>query len=75
MKTQTETLCLRDRASGLRIWLTLRDGMVVGAMGSDPKRYLGLTEAVARHRARHGGWKRAEGSIIGRVLPASENTT
>lgn len=48
-------LTLRDRASRLTIWLWLRDGVVVGAAGSDPARYLGMTEARARHVARYGG--------------------
>lgn len=47
-------LILKDRMSGNRIFLTLRDGIVVGAMGSDPSRYLHLTEAAARHKARYG---------------------
>lgn len=47
-------LKLNDKGRGY-IWLTLRDGIVVGAMGSDPKRYIGLTEARARHIARYGG--------------------
>jgi hypothetical protein len=46
-------LVLKDRASGMNIYLTLRDGVVVGAMGSSPKRYMGLTEAAARHQARY----------------------
>ena len=46
-------LTLRDKASGQRIFLTMRDGAVVGAMGSDPQRYIGLTEAAARHKARY----------------------
>lgn len=48
------TLVLKDKMRG-RIWLALRDGVVVGAMGSDPVRYLGLTESRARHIARYGG--------------------
>lgn len=46
------SLRLRDRVSGNFIYLTLRDGVVVGAMGSDPARYVGLTERQARHKAR-----------------------
>lgn len=49
----TIKISLRDRASSQKIYLTIRDGIVVGAMGSDPKRYLGLTEAAARHKARY----------------------
>ena len=47
------TLVLKDRMSGHKIYLTLRDGTVVGAMGSEPRRYLGLTEKEARHKARY----------------------
>ncbi len=52
-KKDTTELTLRDRAAGQKIWLTLRDGVVVGAMGSSPARYIGLTEAEARHKARY----------------------
>ena len=51
----TVKLTLPDKHSGCKIFLRLRDGVVVGAMGSDPKRYIGLTEARARHLARYGG--------------------
>jgi hypothetical protein len=47
------TLTLKDRASGNKMYLTIRDGVVVGAMGADPARYMGLTEAQAKHRARY----------------------
>lgn len=50
----TNTTKLNDKGHG-QIWITVRDGVVVGAMGSDPQRYLGLTEARARHVARYGG--------------------
>lgn len=50
--TKTSSLRLRDRVSGNFIYLTLRDGVVVGAMGADPSRYVGLTEQQARHKAR-----------------------
>ena len=46
---------LKDRYSGNLVWLTVRDGVVVGAMGSDPKRYLGMTLDAAKHYARYGG--------------------
>jgi hypothetical protein len=52
--TSPQILKLKDRNRGL-IWLTIRDGVVVGAMGSEPKRYLGMTVAVAKHVARYGG--------------------
>ena len=51
----TESLVLRDKDGSGNIYLTLRDGIVIGAMGSDPKRYLGLSVARARHIARYGG--------------------
>lgn len=49
------TMTLKDKHSGLSIFLTLRDGVVVGAMGCEPGRYIGLTEARAKHVARYGG--------------------
>ena len=51
----TPAIKLKDRYSGGHVWLTVRDGIVVGAMGSDPKRYLGMTIDEAKHVARHGG--------------------
>jgi hypothetical protein len=47
------TLVLKDRMSGHKIYLTLREGVVVGAMGSEPRRYLGLSEREARRKARY----------------------
>ena len=35
--------------------LTVRNGIVVGVMGSDPKRYLGMPLDQAKHVARYGG--------------------
>jgi hypothetical protein len=52
-----ESLVLRDRYSGGKIYLTVRNGVVVGAMGSDPARYVGMPIATARYYARHGGRK------------------
>jgi hypothetical protein len=46
---------LKDRYSGGLIFLTVRDGVVVGAMGTEPKRYLGMTLDTAKHYARYGG--------------------
>lgn len=46
---------LKDRDSRNYVWLTIRDGVVVGAMGSDPRRYMGMTLEQAKHLARHGG--------------------
>lgn len=51
----TSTIKLKDRYSKLYIWLTVRDGIVVGAMGSDPKRYVGMPLDQAKHVARYGG--------------------
>lgn len=45
---------IRDKGRG-HVWLTIRAGVVVGAMGSDPARFPGLTEKEARHVARYGG--------------------
>lgn len=53
---------LKDRYSGGHAWLTVRDGRVVGAMGSDPKRYVGLTIDEAKHHARYGGKSRGRSS-------------
>lgn len=47
-------LTLTDRGRG-RIHLAIRDGVVVGALGSEPGRFVGLTVARARHVARYGG--------------------
>ena len=49
-----EDLILKDRGRG-RIWLVIRNGIVTGAMGSEPERYVGLTIDQARHLARYGG--------------------
>ena len=51
----TSSVKLKDRYSGGHVWLTVRDGIVVGAMGSDPKRYVGMTLDQAKHVARYGG--------------------
>jgi hypothetical protein len=45
---------LKDRNRG-HVQLTVRDGIVVGAMGSEPKRYVGMTLDQAKHVARYGG--------------------
>lgn len=51
----TSVVKLKDRYSGSHVWLTVRDGAVVGVMGSDPKRYLGMALDRAKHVARYGG--------------------
>ena len=51
----TTTVKLKDRYSGGHVWLTVRNGAVVGVMGSDPKRYLGMALDQAKHVARYGG--------------------
>ena len=38
---------VRDRVSRHAVYLFHRDGVVVGAVGSDPKRFMGLTLDVA----------------------------
>ena len=50
---KTTSLALKDRSRGT-IWLSIRDGVVVGAMGSEPERYIGLTVALAQRLARTG---------------------
>jgi hypothetical protein len=44
---------LKDRGRG-HVWLTVRDGRVIGVMGSYPDRYMGMTLEEARHLARYG---------------------
>jgi len=51
-------ISLKDRSSGFPIVLKVRAGRVVGAMGSDPKRYVGLTLDEAKYLARYGGAQR-----------------
>ena len=48
-------LILRDKLSGGRVHLWITGGIVTGAMGTEPARYMGKTEARARHVARYGG--------------------
>lgn len=50
----TTTMKLKDRYSGGSIWITLCDGLVVGAMGCEPQRFVGLTARKALHLARYG---------------------
>lgn len=50
----TREVTLRDRSRG-SVWLKIRDGRVVGAMGSEPARYMGLSLGEARRLARYGG--------------------
>lgn len=50
----TTVVKLKDRDRG-HIVLTVRDGVVVGAMGSEPKRYVGMPLDRAKHVARYGG--------------------
>lgn len=50
----TTMIKLKDRDRG-HVTLTIRDGVVIGAGGSDPRRFMGKTLARAKHIARHGG--------------------
>lgn len=43
----------RGAYRGGTVYLTVRNGIVVGAMGSDPKRYMGMPLELAREYARH----------------------
>lgn len=52
-ETVETVLKLRDKGRGF-ILLTLRDGVVIGAMGSEPIRFVGKSERDARHIARYG---------------------
>lgn len=54
---------LKDRNRG-HVWLTVRDGRVVGATGSEPRRFMGLTRDQARHIARHGGAGRRAHAVV-----------
>lgn len=45
---------LVDTYSGNRVYLQIRDGRVVGAVGCEPSRYLGLAIERARLVARYG---------------------
>lgn len=49
------TIKLKDRHSGGHVWLTVSGGRVIGVMGSDPGRYMGMSLDAARHHARYGG--------------------
>jgi hypothetical protein len=55
---------LKDRHSGGHVWLTIRDGRIVGVMGFDPSRYMGMTLEEARHHARYGGRGHSSHSTI-----------
>lgn len=50
-----DMLKLKDRYSRQDIFLTVKNGVVVGAVGSEPKRYMGMSLAMAKHYARYGG--------------------
>lgn len=50
----TQTLTLKNKGRG-SIFLVIRGGVVIGALGCEPGRFIGLTEARARHVARYGG--------------------
>lgn len=66
----TTEVTLADKHRG-KIYLAVRDGVVVGAMGSDPDRFIGKTLDQAKHIARYGGAKKvARGSKVlgGRVV-------
>lgn len=57
-------LQLKDRYSGSTISLTVRDGRVVGALGTEPKRYMGMTLDEAKRYARYGGRVRSGHATI-----------
>jgi len=65
----TTKVRLKDRYSGGHVWLTLRDGRVVGVMGSDPSRYMGMPIEEARHHARYGG---SRGAVRSRAVRSTE---
>lgn len=53
---------LKDRYSGNTVGLNFRDGRVVGALGCEPSRYMGMSLDEAKHYARYGG-KRAHATV------------
>lgn len=55
---ETTRIKLTDKGRG-HVWLAIRDGVVVGAMGSEPSRFVGLSVEHARHLARYGRVPRA----------------
>ena len=65
--TQDPVIKLKDRYSSGHVWLTVRDGTVVGVMGSDPKRYLGMTLDRAKHVARYGGTGTRSHAVVARA--------
>lgn len=56
----TTTIKLKDKYSGGFMVLVLRGGVVTGACGCEPARYIGLTESDARHVGRYGGLRAAK---------------
>lgn len=70
-KSSDTVLKLKDRYSGSHVWLTVRDGTVVGVMGSDPKRYLGMSVDRAKHVARYGGTGEHHAAKKGRRVHAT----
>lgn len=54
----SNTVKLNDKVRGT-IHLNVVDGKVVGALGSEPERYVGLSVDAAKHLARYGGLGRA----------------
>lgn len=64
------TVKLKDRHSGGHVWLTVRNGIVVGVMGSDPKRYLGMPLDQAKHVARYGGTGKIKKTARGHAVVA-----
>jgi hypothetical protein len=65
-----DTIKLKDRYSGGgHVWLTISDGRIIGVMGSDPGRYMGMTLEEAKRYARHGGARR-----VGRAGSGSHAT-
>lgn len=64
VQAPSSSVKLKDRHSGGHAWLTVRGGRVVGVMGSDPSRYMGMTLDEARHHARYGGRGRSSHSTV-----------
>ncbi len=62
-------LRLKDKSRG-SVALRLRDGVVVGATGSEPGRFMGLTEAEARYLARHGAPEKKSPAQLDREIAA-----
>ncbi len=63
------TIKLKDRHSGGHVWLTVSGGRIIGVMGADPGRYMGMSLDEARHHARYGGRTKHSHATIAKSRP------